>query len=158
MGGISDIFGISRQRVQQILALYGISRNDGGLSVSSKKRAKYEKREKEYIDKHGMTRKEYWEVAKNKTSAGSSPQFAYRAQRESAKHRGIEWDFNFNDWWQVWCQSGKWEERGRMLGQYVMCRYKDAGSYSTENTYIDTCSHNISDQYLFRRELTFIKD
>lgn len=154
MRKISDLLGITRQRVQQILAQNGLSQYDGGIQVKSKTISAREEREKVYIDKYGLTRDEYIRIEKTKPRPGRSPQVIYHSQRTAAKNRGIEWKFNFAAWWLVWCESGKWEQRGRMLGQYGMCRYMDIGPYSKENVYIDTCSNNSSDQYSFRESLT----
>jgi len=151
---IGALFGITHQRVQQILAENGISGKDGGISVNSKTIAAKKEREKRCLDKHGLSLGEYLNIAKNKSSSGLSPQARFQRQKQAAKDRGIGWSLNFNEWWSIWHQSGKWDKRGRKTGQYVMCRYMDIGAYSKENVYIDTCSNNISDQYLFRQELT----
>ena len=63
---------------------------------------------------------------------------AYRRQRDTAKHRGIEWRFTFPQWWAMWERSGKWAQRGRIkgLGGWEMSRPGDVGPYSPENVVI----------------------
>jgi hypothetical protein len=74
-----------------------------------------------------------------------TPQFYYNQQKQNAKHRGIPWEFDFEDWWKVWRDSGKWGERGCKLGQFVMARRGDAGPYSVENVVIMEAGKNGSE-------------
>jgi len=67
---------------------------------------------------------------------------AYSRQMSNAKQRKIKWLFNFEEWRYMWESSGKWEQRGRLKHQYVMCRYNDEGAYSFYNTRIDTVANN----------------
>jgi hypothetical protein len=64
------------------------------------------------------------------------------SQRTKAKHRGIEFNLTFEEWWDIWQKSGKWEERGCRKGQYVMSRKNDIGPYEVENVFIQTCTQN----------------
>lgn len=72
----------------------------------------------------------------------NAPKDRYPEQRRGAIRRGVEWHFTFESWWDVWQKSGKWEQRGCRLGQYVMARSGDCGPYSVENVRIITCSEN----------------
>jgi hypothetical protein len=67
----------------------------------------------------------------------------YREQRTHAKSRCIDWQFTFEDWWAMWENSGKWYQRGRCKGQYVMSRKGDIGPYSPNNVDIKLHSENI---------------
>ena len=67
----------------------------------------------------------------------------YYTQKACAKRRGIEFKLSFSEWWDVWQQSGKWEERGCKKGQYVMSRYKDIGAYEIGNVFIQTTNDNV---------------
>ena len=75
--------------------------------------------------------------------ASAKKQFG--GQYHHALARGIEWLFSPGTWWNKWQDSGRYEERGRGQGQYVMCRFGDAGPYSPENTYIATTGTNLRD-------------
>lgn len=63
---------------------------------------------------------------------------AYHQQRGNAIRRGIPWLFTFEQWWQVWQESGHWEQRGRRKGEFVMSRPGDRGPYSVGNVVIVT--------------------
>ena len=72
-----------------------------------------------------------------------SPRNRYTTQRKSARERGIGWEFTFETWWAVWDASGKWSQRGRLLGEYVMARHGDVGPYSPSNVSIVTNTENV---------------
>jgi len=69
----------------------------------------------------------------------------YWAQKSQAKNRGIEFKLTFDQWWDIWQTSGKWEERGRNKGQYVMSRFNDCGAYEINNVFIQTNANNNRD-------------
>ena len=66
----------------------------------------------------------------------------YNCQKSKAKQRGIEFTLTFEEWWDTWEQSGKWEQRGCRKGQYVMSRYNDTGPYAIGNVFIQSCEDN----------------
>jgi len=61
-----------------------------------------------------------------------------------AKARNIPFTLTFNEWWDIWQQSGHWEERGHKSGQYCMSRYGDLGPYAVGNVFIQLTSENSS--------------
>lgn len=71
----------------------------------------------------------------------------YHCQRQSAIMRGIDWHFTFEDWYQLWLDSGHIHERGRTIGKYCMSRYKDEGPYSPTNVFIQLWTQNTSDAH-----------
>lgn len=76
-----------------------------------------------------------------------SPKAAYSIQKTNAKARGISWEISFKDWWDIWQQSGKWEQRGTKPEQYCMCRHNDEGPYHVNNVRIDTFSNNAKENF-----------
>jgi hypothetical protein len=88
---------------------------------------------------HIQTRNREYEKEFIKTPKGK-----YSVQKRKAKRRGIEWQLTFEDWWEIWQQSGKWEERGWGKYKYAMCRHGDSGPYSRENVFIDTNAGNLA--------------
>ena len=71
----------------------------------------------------------------------------YARQKAMAKIRNIEWNISFDDWYNIWMQSGKWEQRGRGVGKYCMSRIGDTGPYSKDNVYINECVKNSGDKF-----------
>jgi len=67
---------------------------------------------------------------------------AFESQRNNARKRGIGWELTFEQWWTIWRESGKWEQRGKTKGCYVMARPGDLGPYKVGNVYITTHSDN----------------
>jgi hypothetical protein len=70
---------------------------------------------------------------------------AFTMQKCIARKRGIAWQLTFDEWWDIWQQSGHWNDRGRKLNQYCMSRYGDVGPYSTTNVFIQTHIQNSKD-------------
>lgn len=66
-------------------------------------------------------------------------------QKQSAKNRGIEFDFPFEQWLQFWLDSGHWKQRGRGKGTYVMSRKGDVGPYTIANVEIKAQEENLSE-------------
>jgi transcriptional regulator with XRE-family HTH domain len=157
---VGQEFGISRQRVQQILSKYGIARFDGGQTIKrflnsdeiiARQKAKIEKRNRNREKRWGFSSEEYEEVVRHfgNSTKRTSPFRRFAEQRRNSRERGIIWNMTFADWWRVWVESGKWSQRGRGR-KFAMARYGDSGAYEVGNVYICTGAQNSSDQYLVR--------
>jgi hypothetical protein len=76
---------------------------------------------------------------------------AYNKQRRNALKRKdsngnpIAWLFTFDEWIEIWLKSGKWHQRGRRRGQYVMARFGDIGPYAPWNVEIKLHTENASE-------------
>ena len=57
----------------------------------------------------------------------------------------MEWQLKFWEWWTIWLESGKWDDRGRGDG-FVMSRHGDTGPYSKENVFIQWARRNNSER------------
>jgi hypothetical protein len=79
---------------------------------------------------------------------------AYSIQKRSAKQRGIEWRFTFQEWWAWWQVDKRWANRGLGKGKFVMARTGDAGPYSPENVYCATFEQNSRDVSFETRSIT----
>lgn len=153
---IGDVYGITRERVRQILSKRGdISAQEGGQSkrASIKKSRVTSEKEARCLSKNGCTlsqlasiKKLSKEMISNGYGKYRTPTYAFQTQRTNALSRNIQWDLKLWDWWQVWQASGKWDQRGKGKDRYVMCRFKDDGPYSVDNVYIATHSNNSSIQ------------
>lgn len=138
---VGDAFGITRQAVQQWLAPMGITKQDGGSVVACAQRAK-ERAEKRAaaqdvrcLERHGMPHAEYIAIPRKHRNA-------YRAQKQSAGYRGIEWRLSLREWLAVWTESGLLDRRGRAGDAYVMSRHGDVGPYAVGNVYIQRLRMN----------------
>ena len=77
--------------------------------------------------------------------------FKYACQKGKAKHRGIEFNLTYEEWWDIWEKSGKWEERGVNKGQYAMSRYGDQGAYEIGNVFIQPIGENTRQAHIGRK-------
>jgi hypothetical protein len=67
-------------------------------------------------------------------------------QRQSARRRGIEFDFSFESWLQFWLDSGHWYQRGiKSADSYVMSRFNDTGPYRLDNVVIKSNRDNVQE-------------
>jgi hypothetical protein len=71
---------------------------------------------------------------------------AYWTQKYNALNRGLVMELTFEQWYDIWITSGHWEQRGRNVDNYCMCRKGDKGNYSLGNVYIDTVASNLNDR------------
>lgn len=147
-------WGITRERVRQRLAKFGITREHGGQAIKSflkaddrvaKEKEKIGRREQKHFERWGCSVEFVDSVSDLPRSDKRHPIQRFECQMKNAKHnRKIDWQLTFPQWWQVWQESGKWEQRGRGKG-YGMARYFDAGPYSVDNVHIITGVENSTD-------------
>ena len=72
-----------------------------------------------------------------------TPVRKYQKHKATAKIRGIDFQLTFDEWFNIWQQSGKFNLRGRGSGTYVMSRVNDTGSYAIGNVFIQPNIQNI---------------
>lgn len=110
----------------------------------------YTKRGKEGVQSRC---KECWRAAQLKRyrKYREEPRIAFEGQRAQAKFRGIEWRITLDEWLLIWMESGKWEQRGRGEGKYVMARFGDLGPYAAGNVKIILATENLSEAQYTRR-------
>jgi hypothetical protein len=72
----------------------------------------------------------------NQKAYAESPRGKWSAQRAHARQRGIEFLLSFSEWYLVWENSGKYDQRGRASRQYCMARKGDVGAYAIGNVEI----------------------
>jgi hypothetical protein len=138
---IGDVYGVTRERVRQILKRNGVSRDDGGIArrVREKKHAAKHRRDMASLKKWGCS----WDEYKALSRGPRSPSMAFIQQRRNARARGVEWQLTLWQWWTIWQKSGHWAGRGRGSG-FGMCRYNDVGPYAVGNVFIATGRENSS--------------
>lgn len=154
---IGSRFGVSSERVRQLLRTIGVQSSQGGIAKQraerlaaaearlSKRAAKLQqKRDEVSVAVYGIAAADVAEL--NRISgADSSVRKAYQQQKRHAKDRGIAWQFDYRSWLLVWMQSGKLHQRGRGIGFYCMARHGDVGPYSPENVTIQPYEENNRD-------------
>ena len=62
----------------------------------------------------------------------------YACQKGKAKHRGIDFNLTYEQWFDIWKNSGHLADRGCRQGGYVMSRIKDQGPYEIGNIIIQS--------------------
>lgn len=67
---------------------------------------------------------------------------AFQTHKNNARTRGILFLLTFEEWVQIWQQSGHLGEWGKFKGQYNMARFGDAGPYAIGNVKIILCEEN----------------
>jgi hypothetical protein len=96
----------------------------------------------------------YRRERQRKIRAANPQVAAYETQKSHAKARGIPFLISFDEWWDIWWQSGKWERRGRRRGQFVMARFGDQGAYVVGNVRICLGSENAMEATKFMSDET----
>jgi hypothetical protein len=158
---IGDEYGVSRERIRQILSLYNLTRTDGGQSTKTflsctdralKRINKADIKEQKCFEKYGCNL-EFFQLMRGTGDYKLSPLMKYRNQKHNADTRGVEWNLTLPEWWDIWQKSGHWDERGLGSGKYVMGRLCDMGSYSVDNVAIITHNENSRES----REMDFVR-
>jgi transposase len=134
-------FGVTRERVRQVLKTAGVTGVDGGRTKvkASKQQAVQAKRDARAMARWGLA------YAEMKARRADRTLYAFVQQRNSAAARGIGWSLTFSQWFAVWLESGKLEHRGRGKGRYVMSRLQDSGGYEVGNVHIQLSTENNAD-------------
>lgn len=135
-------YGVTRQRIYQILKARGIDSSEGGRSVRAARRAieRTSAREARHFEKFGCTSALLSTIPGMRSD--KSPYRCYDQQRNHAVRRGVSFRITFWEWWCIWRDSGKWEDRGRSDSSFCMCRVGDEGPYEAGNVYIGSVIHN----------------
>lgn len=148
-------FGISRERVRQILKTLKVPPKHGGQTlraienVKEREFARRKKMNKRVRRIYGCSFELALDLNKGHIfSAQGSRARCYLEQRRNSITRGIRWEINFPDWCRLWDESGKWEERGRGKNGYCMSRVGDSGPYKIGNVEIVSNAENIKDSFM----------
>ena len=149
---IGDVYGVSRERIRQILARVGVTSKDGGSYARSltKKEAKEQRRQANRDGRallyYGCNYNELLRLNDGvPVRIGQSKAGRFRNQKNCARNRNIRWMLTFPQWLSIWEESGKWSERGKGRDGYCMARVGDKGAYRVGNVYITTCADNVVD-------------
>lgn len=152
MQEIGDLYGITRERVRQILRRYGVESRSGGAALRQRRhatataetaeadcKAAQAVRESVCMERYGCTLAQYAKIP-------AEAREAYAQQRCNAQGRGVPWDDDFKlwQWYTVWTASGRFALRGRRSNKYVMRRIDPARGYAKDNVQIVTLKRSSS--------------
>lgn len=136
---IGDRYGISRERVRQVLSKrFGICGEDGGKQATRRRfeEAKSAAKDRDSLLRYGCQYSEW-------KSVPSSLKRAYRMQKRSAAYRGIAFNLTPYEFVRLWRESGKLSQRGRGRDKFCMSRINDSGGYEVGNVQFITNAENI---------------
>lgn len=83
---------------------------------------------------------------------------AYTQQKHAAKKRNIDFLLSYEEWLDIWNQSGKLHLRGCRKDQYVMARHADKGPYAIGNVTIKTTGDNAREAFCGTSRPTAIRE
>lgn len=138
---LGAIYGITGERVRQIMVKLGVPSTSGGAAVrlNTGRENKLKQKDARSIKKYGIA------SSQMDTYRKSGMVVAYRYQKRNANNRSIPWELSFAQWIQIWEESGKISQRGRGSEGYCMCRNDDEGPYSIGNVFIQSGNGNGKD-------------
>lgn len=82
----------------------------------------------------------------------------YRGHKRGAGKRGIPFLLTFEEWYQIWLNSGHYDKRGAKRGHYVMARFGDIGPYSVDNVKIILHEENLSEAHLGKERPEWVRE
>lgn len=134
-------FGVSRQRISQILQQTNTQACDGGISLlaSIKKENDFQKRKARFLRTYGLEENEFITEQIQKLHK------SYKHQKHGARMRGIGWELDFCEWINIWGDSGRLMFRGRGKNMFCMGRFGDSGPYKNGNVYVCSNLQNAKD-------------
>jgi len=159
---IGDIYGITRERVRQLITPLKNDDSIGGATLkklfreihSEKKVSRLEQRCNDYFGCSLEFRNKY-----GNTGAYGTLARAFVSQKNSAKRRKIPFNLTFPEWLSIWEKSGHLSDRGFGRGKYHMSRICDIGAYEIDNVEIKLHEENSKEARLmdkvYQRKNTF---
>lgn len=136
LAAIGADYGISRERVRQILVANGVSADSGGVALSArqKKVASQEARNSNKLRIWGISLEEWTRLNTIKNPLGENPFRAFTSYRRNARKYGDDrWRISFVEWWAMWEASGLWGKKGSSDERIVMIRTNPAGNFEAAN-------------------------
>lgn len=151
-------YGITRERVRQIVRKLGLPPDVGGQSVKNllscsirkeRRRRRDEDSEAKCLERWGMSRESLNEISPYQRSHPNHPTRIFTSFRNNVRRTGIRFELTFPQWWRLWQESGRWDERGRGFG-YWMARWDSDQPWRLDNIRIVSGSERARDSYIQR--------
>lgn len=148
---IGQKYGVSRERIRQLLKAQGLTGKDGGHAVqmievrkrheeaAERHRLKMRERARKRVKKAYGCSLELWEELGGHRwdKNPNSPVYKFMNIKRLAKYkRDLKWELTLQQWWDLWQKSGKWDQCGTKRGQYVMARIDKNKPYKVGNVKI----------------------
>jgi len=81
-----------------------------------------------------MTKDDFYKELRSMAPAfGACPIGKFVEQKNKMIRRGADWQLTLQQWWEIWQESGHWNERGKEAHNYVLARIDTSGPYSVDN-------------------------
>lgn len=138
---IGQEYGVTRERIRQLIRPHVHGRSGGGISLRAEQRAQERKQarkqaqESRCLERFGCD----YETAvrlnqMHPLSSRDSPAYAYLTQKRcmSSQYVGVEYSLTFPQWIEAW--GDKIHLRGR--GKYGLCRIDDTKGFVPENVQV----------------------
>lgn len=135
---IGEKFGVTRERVRQILKTVGMNGKDGGAHFRSASKKSHDP------DRLATRIRQKWglDVETWRRLRADGTILRYTQQRNNARSRAIPFLLSFSQWYAIWQASGKLDLCGRGKGKFCMSRLNDAGAYELGNVHVQPCVEN----------------
>lgn len=139
---IGSQYGMTRERVRQLLARRGLNWEDGGAHVHAQRSRKLRaaKMEERTLARYGCTlaqRREllriHQEMQKQGLTLYQSLMTGFHSKRNWVRRHGQIWQITPWEFWKTWEQSGKWLERGRGDEKYGLARKDKSLPWTVDN-------------------------
>ena len=146
---VGDQFGITRERVRQILISIGVKWSDGGSHVVSlaneakRKANAAAAKDLRRMSAYGCNQADFirWNGGVPNADYGT-PAASYKSQKHNALNCGYVWLITFPQWAQIWMESGKWGERGLARDMYVLGRKDRLKPFTADNVEVVSLGQN----------------
>lgn len=163
---------MSRQNVQQILLKHNIDASMGGRSVKKLQSPKYISPEKkqEIFDlecqtKWGCTASEFLFLRKVPKDDTVSPYMRFIQHRNNVRKMDKVkplWFLTLKQWWDIWSNSGKYNQRGKFRDAYCLTRKDRLKPYTVDNCHIEMVGINVhrtrGDSGFFKEKVKVLKN
>lgn len=125
-------YGMSRERVRQIVRRAGVTPQKRGQPQRRRDREKRQRehekarkraREQRIKDRWGISAQQYDKLRAYDDNLNRTPLGQYLYFKHSSKSRGVPFSLAFKDWWAVWRQH--WHKRGRKDRDKLVTARKD---------------------------------
>lgn len=147
MGELSTEFGISRQRVKQLLDKRGVKAENGGRAVlrALNIKTKVASRERNVKRRWGITLEHWKHLRAMDQDFWKTPLGVYIRKRANVQRTSKrKWRLTFVDFLHLWEDSGKWDQRGRGDEFYGMSLIDPTKDWTRDNVVVKRLQDSVA--------------